>query len=126
MPKIAIVKSIHPSAIDLLKKKSNFEFELIEDLSKENLMKKLPEFDALTLRTTKIDSDIINKCKKLKIISRHGVGYDNVDLNAAKKKKNTTGTTPYKKTYCQSNLVSLQKYMPPTQLLSHKPFSPST
>ena len=84
MPKIAIVKSIHPSAINLLEKKSNFKFELIEDLSKENLIKKLPEFDAITLKTTKIDSEIINKCKKLKIISRHGVGCDNVDINSVK------------------------------------------
>ena len=84
MPKIAVVKSIHSSAIKLLENNSNFQFEIIEDLSKKNLIKKLPSYDAITLRTTKLDSEIINSCKKLKIISRHGVGFDNVDVNAVK------------------------------------------
>ena len=84
MPKIAVVKNIHSSAIKLLENNSNFQFEIIEDLSKENLTKKLPDFDAITLKTAKLDSEIINSCKKLKIISRHGVGIDNVDLNSVK------------------------------------------
>ena len=84
MPKIAVVKNIHSSAIKLLENNSNFQFEIIENLSKENLIKKLPSFDAITLRTTKLDSEIINSCKKLKIISRHGVGIDNVDANSVK------------------------------------------
>ena len=84
MPKVAVVKSIHPSAIKLLQNNSNFKFEVIEDFSKESLIKKLPSFDAITLKTAKLDSEIINNCKKLKIISRHGVGLDNVDINSVK------------------------------------------
>ena len=85
MPKIAVVKSIHSSAIKLLENNSNFQFEIIEDLSKKNLISKLPAFDGITLRRGKIDSEILEKCKKLKVISRHGVGYDNVDTNFLKK-----------------------------------------
>jgi len=84
MPKVAVVKNIHPSAIKLLQNNSQFEFEVIEDFSKENLIKKLPSFDAITLKTTKLDSEIINNCKKLKIISRHGVGLDNIDISSIK------------------------------------------
>ena len=47
----------------LLENNSNFQFEIIENLSKENLIKKLPDYDAITLRTTKLDSEIINSCK---------------------------------------------------------------
>ena len=32
-----------------------------------------------------MDEKILKHCKKLKVISRHGVGYDNVDLNYIKK-----------------------------------------
>ena len=85
MPKIAIVDKIHEDGINLLKKNPKFECELIEDLSKENLISKLPDFDGITLRRGKIDSEILEKCKKLKVISRHGVGYDNVDTNFLKK-----------------------------------------
>ena len=96
MHKIAIVDKMHKDGINLLKNNPKFEFELIEDLSKENLMSKLPNFDGITLRRGKIDAEILEKCKNLKVISRHGVGYDNVDIKFLKEKKISllvTGTT---------------------------------
>jgi D-3-phosphoglycerate dehydrogenase / 2-oxoglutarate reductase len=96
MPKIAIVDKIHEDGIKLLEKNSKFEYEIIEDLSKENLLSKLPAFDGITLRRGKIDSQILEKCKKLKVISRHGVGYDNVDIKYLKENNITllvTATT---------------------------------
>ena len=86
MPKIAIVDKMHQDGINLLKKNPKFECEIIEDLSKKNLISKLPNFDGITLRRGKIDAEILEKCKNLKVISRHGVGYDNVDIGFLKKK----------------------------------------
>ena len=60
------------------------------------MLSKLPAFDGITLRRGKIDSQILEKCKKLKVISRHGVGYDNVDIKYLKEKNITllvTATT---------------------------------
>ena len=85
MFKIGIVESFHKDGIQLLKEHPNFEYEIINDISKENLIKQLPKFDGLTLRVAKLGSDILSKCNKLKVISRHGVGYDNIDLNHLKK-----------------------------------------
>ncbi len=85
MFKIGIIEKIHEDGIQLLKKHPNFEFELIENVSKENLIKKLPNFDGITLRVAELGSEILEHCKKLKVISRHGVGYDNVDINYLKK-----------------------------------------
>ena len=39
------------------------------------------------MRVSKLDETILKHCQKLKAISRHGVGYDNVDLNYIKKNK---------------------------------------
>ena len=86
MKKIAIIEKIHNDGLELLKKKQNYDFELITDISEENLIKKLPEFDACTLRVSKLNENILKHCPKLKVISRHGVGYDNVDLDYIKKK----------------------------------------
>ena len=61
-------------------------YELITDISEENLIKKLPKFDACTLRFAKLGENILKHCPKLKVISRHGVGYDNIDLAYIKKK----------------------------------------
>ena len=88
MHKIAIIEKIHQDGINLLKNNSAYEFEIIEDASEENLIKVLPNFDACTLRVSKLNEKILSKCKNLKVISRHGVGYDNVDLNYIKKNQN--------------------------------------
>ena len=85
MFKIGIVENFHKDGIKLLEEHPNFEYEIINDVSKKNLIKELPKFDGLTLRVAKLDSDILTKCKKLKVISRHGVGYDNIDLKHLKK-----------------------------------------
>ena len=48
------------------------------------------------MRRGKIDSEILEKCKNLKVISRHGVGYDNIDIKFLKKNNITlliTATT---------------------------------
>ncbi len=85
MKKIAIIENIHHDGINYLKENSNFKFEIINDVSEKNLIKTLPEFDGCTLRVSKLNENILSKCKKLKVISRHGVGYDNVDLDYIKK-----------------------------------------
>ena len=85
MKKIAIIENIHKDGLELLNKHSDYEYEIINDVSEANLIKRLPKFDACTLRVIKLNSRILSNCKKLKVISRHGVGYDNVDLNFIKK-----------------------------------------
>ncbi len=86
MYKIAIIENIHKDGIDLLKKHPKFEYEIIEDSSEKNLIEKLPKFDGCTLRVSNLDKKILKHCTKLKAISRHGVGYDNVDIKFLKEK----------------------------------------
>ena len=114
MFRIAIVEKIDGSGLNLLDKHPNFEYEIIEDTSKNNLTKKLPKFDGLTLRIAKLDSDILKNCKKLKVISRHGVGYDNVDLNYIKKNNITlmitaTGNAVTVAEHAMYMMISLSK-----------------
>ena len=85
MYKIGIIGNMNKKGIDLLDSNKKFSYEIVTDLSKENLLKKLPEFDGITLRRGKVDSEILSNCRKLKVISRHGVGYDNVDIDYIKK-----------------------------------------
>ena len=84
MFKIGIIEQIDQDGIDLLKKHPNFNYEIIKDISKENLIKVLPKFDGVTLRVVKLNEDLLKNCKNLKVISRHGVGIDNVDLKYLK------------------------------------------
>jgi len=91
--KILVVQNIHDAGIQLLKENPNYEFEIIEDANPEVIKKKISDCDGLSIRTTKLPDEIINLGKKLKIISRHGVGYDNIGLNSAKKNNITVAIT---------------------------------
>ena len=84
--KILVVQAVHQSGMDLLKKHPDYEIEVIDDASEINLKSKIVDCDAISLRTAQLSAEILNEAKKLKIISRHGVGYDNIDLKKAKEK----------------------------------------
>ena len=101
MYKIGIIDTMKDKGINLLKSYKNFKCEIVTVLSRENLLLKMPEFDGITLRRGKIDREILNNCNKLKVIARHGVGYDNVDTVCLKEKNitllvthNSTSTSP--------------------------------
>ena len=53
MFKIGIIDTMNEKGLELFKSKKNFSFELITDLSRENLLKILPKFDGVTLRRGK-------------------------------------------------------------------------
>ncbi len=58
--------------------------------------------DALLVNMTEIDRDFISVLEKCKIISRYGVGYDNVDVDAATEKGIWVGTVP---DYCYEEVA---------------------
>ena len=95
MYKIGIIENIHPSGIELLNNNSNFEYDIITDISEENLRSKIEKYDAVSLRVSRLTENVLSYAKNLKVISRHGVGYDNVPTNYLKKNNITlmiTGT----------------------------------
>jgi D-3-phosphoglycerate dehydrogenase len=85
MKKILIIQDINEKGRELLKNHPDYEFEVIEDVNDPSLKDKIIDCDGASLRTAKLPGEIINLAKKLKIISRHGVGYDNIDLETCKK-----------------------------------------
>ena len=86
MTKIAMIGSIHSDGWSILEKNGCDVFE-VTDFSSDSLIAKLQDVDGIALRTAKLTKDVLKKCHKLKIVSRHGVGYDNVDLNYLNEKK---------------------------------------
>ena len=93
MKKIAIIEEIHEEGLKLFDNKKNFSYEIIKDTSDKNLINVLPNFDGCSLRVSKLTSKIMSECKNLKIISRHGVGYDNIDLDYIQKNNITLTIT---------------------------------
>ena len=84
--KILVIQPVHDLGMELLINNPNFDHETTNDISEANLKSKIVNFDGVSVRTAILSKDIINEAKKLKIISRHGVGYDNIDLPKTKEK----------------------------------------
>ena len=75
---------INKDSIVYLKK--YFSVILSKEKNKKMLLSKIHKADAIILKTTQLTNNDLDKAKKLKIISRFGVGYDNLDLTYLKKK----------------------------------------
>jgi D-3-phosphoglycerate dehydrogenase / 2-oxoglutarate reductase len=84
MYKIGIIQNIHEEGLKILDANRKFDYEVIDDVSEENLLKKIHLYDGLSLRVSKLSNNLLSKATKLKVISRHGVGYDNVDTSYLK------------------------------------------
>ena len=84
--KILIIQKVHEKGMELINNHPNFDFEVTDDTSEENLKSKIKDCDGASIRIAKLSGEVINEAKNLKIISRHGVGYDNIDLKTAKER----------------------------------------
>ena len=93
MKKILVIQPIHEEGINLLKDNSGFEYEVVDNIDTEFLKSKIKDCDGISIRTAKLSGDVIEAANNLKIISRHGVGYDNIDLEVSKKKDITLAIT---------------------------------
>ena len=67
---------------------SGADVDVITNLSPEELIQKIGEYDALVIRSgTKVTADVIKAADRLKVIGRAGVGIDNVDVEAATRRQ---------------------------------------
>ena len=63
---------------------AGFTLELLEKYTdKAMLLNAVADADALIIRSDKIDAEVLDAARQLKIVVRAGAGYDNVDLAAA-------------------------------------------
>jgi D-3-phosphoglycerate dehydrogenase len=80
--KVLVSDPIHEDGLEKLKEFA--EVDVSTDLDKKSLIEKIPEFDAMVVRSgTTVDGDVLDAASKLKIIARAGVGLDNIDLEHA-------------------------------------------
>ena len=84
--KILIIQKVHEKGMELINNHPKFDVEVTDDTSVENLKSKLKDCDGASIRIAKLPGETFEEAKNLKIISRHGVGYDNIDLKKAKEK----------------------------------------
>lgn len=83
MPKVLIADKMSLEATEVFKNRG-IQVDVITGLSKDELIKIIPDYDGLAVRSsTRPDTEIIAAAKNLKVIGRAGIGVDNVDIKAA-------------------------------------------
>ena len=84
---VATEKPFAAVAVDGIRKViegAGYELELLEKYTdKADLLAAVANADALIIRSDKVDAEVLDAAKQLKVVVRAGAGYDNVDLAAA-------------------------------------------
>lgn len=82
MPHVLCLRPIHADAIALLRSRPDVTVEVLDPVTPEALDARIGAAHAITVRLQTIDAALIAKAKNLRIVARHGVGYDAVDVAA--------------------------------------------
>ena len=80
--KVLVIGHIHQDGIDLLRARSDVTIETTEAHKESDLVKLVPDTDAILVRSALITSAVIEAAPLLKVVSRHGVGFNSVDVEA--------------------------------------------
>ena len=87
MPHILIAGKLHPAGLALLDATKGITYSHVEEVSEASYQPYLVQADAVVIRTQPMSAASIAKATKLQIVSRHGVGYDAVNLPALNARK---------------------------------------
>ena len=87
MPHVLVAGKLHPSGIALLDQAEGISYDYIEEISEESYAPLIAKADGLVVRTQPLSAGTIAAGTKLKVVSRHGVGYDAVDVYALNARK---------------------------------------
>ena len=84
---VATEKPFSKIAVDGIKAVTDaagYELVLLEKYTeKKQFLDAVADVDALIIRSDKVDAEVLDAAKNLKIVVRAGAGYDNIDLAAA-------------------------------------------
>ena len=87
-------------------KAAGMELVLLEKYTeKSQLVETVRDMDAMIVRSDKIDAEVLDAAKHLKIVVRAGAGYDNVDLRTASEQGVCVMNTPGQNSNAVAELV---------------------
>lgn len=106
---VATEKPFAPAAVKGIKEeieKAGNELVLLEKYTeKSELLAAVKDVDAMIVRSDKVDAEVLDAAKSLKIVVRAGAGYDNIDLEAATAHQVVAENTPGQNSNAVAELV---------------------
>ena len=93
--KILVSDPIAQKGVETLRANPKFQVDVNTGLKEDALLQIIGDYDALVVRSqTKVNKNVIDAAKKLRVIGRAGVGVDNVDVEAATRRGIIVMNTP--------------------------------
>src|SRR5450759_1458256 len=82
VPRILVADPLAEDGLERLRRAG--EVTVVSKLDEAELIRRIPEFDALVVRSeTRVTALILEAGRKLRVVGRAGVGVDNIDVPAA-------------------------------------------
>src|SRR4030095_16177030 len=93
--KILVTDSLAPEGLAVFNNADGFEVDVKLGLKSDELKKIVADYDGWVIRSgTRITAELIEAAKNLKVIGRAGVGFENIDVDAATQKGIVVMNTP--------------------------------
>jgi D-3-phosphoglycerate dehydrogenase len=86
MPRVLLSGKLHPDGMAVLRARDDVTIVEMAGEEPDEFVAKLPDADALLIRTAILPREALVNARRLKVVSRHGVGYDNVPVEALTEK----------------------------------------
>jgi len=125
MPKVLISDAMDDIAEKILLS-NNIEVDVITNFTPDELNQNINSYDGLIVRSaTKVNKEVIENAKNLKVVGRAGAGVDNIDIKAAKQKNIIVMNTPGGNTNATAEhtlalLLSLSRKISKADITTHK------
>ena len=78
---VLVVQPLHAEAIARLDARNDVEYTVLTDCSEPSLLAHVDRADAMTIRDAPLPRSVVAAGRRLKVISRHGVGHDNIPID---------------------------------------------
>lgn len=78
--KVLLLQPIHDAGLALLKERDDVGIAIASAIAEDTLIREIRDAHALIARATPVTRAMIDAAADLRIVSRHGVGYDSVDV----------------------------------------------
>jgi D-3-phosphoglycerate dehydrogenase len=90
--KVVVTELIDEHGLDILR--SGAEVIYLPELHGRTLAGEIGEANAIAVRVAQIGRDLLEQANNLRVIAKHGVGYDNIDIETATRKRIVVVNTP--------------------------------
>jgi D-3-phosphoglycerate dehydrogenase len=101
--RVVVTEPIHPCGIELLRSEADVVY--LPEIPEGKLEDYIGGAEGLAVRVARIGRELIEGAPKLRVIAKHGVGYDNIDVAAATARRVAVVYTP------NANITSVAEHI---------------